>query len=218
MELYSSSGTPLLKPPIIFKVKQSSGSTDFFRKENVEQSPWGDLKKIGTFAAFGTVSVMCWDFPEHCRSFEIMKTFGDDQSAISEKRCDKDFGWLTFTAPNNNICPFEKKSGRRSVFLYSKGKAAVRFNDDSELSKCLSNTFSFFFIPLDKNYTSEGLLYEKMKLGNRKLKQATFLSHGGKPEVNTSRARKVVFPRFSNCSSLLGKNTQQYKCGSVKTS
>ena len=198
MGLYSSSGTPLLKPPLIFKLTKSSRSTDFFRKENLEQSPWDDLMEIKNPVAFRTDSSLCWRVPLHCRLFEVMKTFGDDQSAASEKRCDGDFGWLMLTAPDNRICPFEKKRGRQSVFLYSKGKASVKFNDESESSKCLSNAFSFFFIPLDKNSTSEGLLPGKMKVSNRKLKQATFLSHGGKPEVNTSHARKVVFHRFSN--------------------
>ena len=145
MGLYSSSGTPLWKRPLIFKPAKSSLSTDFFRKENLEQSPWDDLMKSETPAAFVTVSRLCWESPAHCRSFEIMETFGDDQSAESEKRCDGDSGWLMLTAPNNRICPFEKKRGRQSVFLYSKGKASVKFNDESESSKCLSNTFSFFF-------------------------------------------------------------------------
>ena len=37
-----------------------------------------------------------------------------------------------------------------------------------------------------------------LKLDNRELKHATFLSHGRQPEVNNSHARAVVFPRFSN--------------------
>ncbi|KAK2567648.1 hypothetical protein P5673_008501 [Acropora cervicornis] len=129
--LYSSSGTPLLKPPLIFKLTKSSRSTDFFRKENLEQSPWDDLMEIKNPVAFRTDSSLCWRVPLHCRLFEVMKTFGDDQSAASEKRCDGDFGWLMLTAPDNRICPFEKKRGRQSVFLYSKGKASVKFNDEN---------------------------------------------------------------------------------------
>jgi len=129
--LYSSSGTPLLKPPLIFKLTKSSRSTDFFRKENLEQSPWDDLMEIKNPVAFRTHSSLCWRVPVHCRLFEVMKTFGDDQSAASEKRCDGDSGWLMLTAPDNRICPFEKKRGRQSVFLYSKGKASVKFNDEN---------------------------------------------------------------------------------------
>ena len=172
---------------------------NFFVKENVETSPWTDLKPTGTSVAFHTFSSYCQWGDIHCRSFEAMKTYGDDSSAASKNRCDGDSGWLMMTPPNATTCPFEKKRGRRSVILYSKRTDAAKLNDDSESSKCLSNTFSCcFFIPLDKNSTSEGLLPEKMKLSNRKLKQATVLSHGRKPEVNTSHARKVVFPRFSN--------------------
>ena len=142
MQLYSSSGTPLLKPPIIFKVPKSNDATDFFLKENLEKSPWDDLMTTENPASF-SMSANCWKLAAHCRLFHVMKTFKDDITA--EKRCDGDFGWLMLAAPNNTVCPFEKKRGRQRVFLYSKGKAAVRFNDDSELSKCLSNTFSFFF-------------------------------------------------------------------------
>ena len=144
MGLYSSSGTPLLKSPLIFKVPKSSRSTDFFLKENLEKSPWDDLMTTEKLASF-TLQRPCWKMYAHCRLFEVMKTYKDDPSAEDEKRCDGDFGWLMLAAPNNEICPFEKKRGRQRVFLYSKGKAAIRFNDDSESSKCLSNTFSFFF-------------------------------------------------------------------------
>ena len=84
----------------------------------------------------------CW--PDGCRLFNIMKTYKDDFAAPDEKRCEGDSGWLMLTHRDGPVCPFEKKRGRQRVFLYSKGKAAVVFNDDSELSKCLSNTFSFF--------------------------------------------------------------------------
>ena len=200
MGLYSSSGRPLLKDALMFKLgTKLKRSTEFFRKENLKQSAWRDLMTTKNPVAFRPESLLCAKKPAHCRLFEVMKTFGDDQSAASEKRCNGHSGWLMLTAPNNSICPFEKKRGRKSVFLYSKGKEAAKFNDDSESSKCLSNTFSScFFIPLDKNSPSEGLLPEKRKLSNRKFKQATFLSHGRKPEVNTSYARKVVFFKFSN--------------------
>ena len=173
LALYSSRGRPLLDSPLIFKVTKASQLTYFFRRENLVESPWKDLKENKNPVAFGTLSSLCSQVSAHCRLFEAMKTFGDDQSAQAEERCDGDSGWLMLTGPNNTICPFEKKRGRQMVFLYSKGKGAVKFNDDSESSKCLSDTFSFFFIPLDKNSTSEGLLPEKMKLSNRKLKQAT---------------------------------------------
>ena len=39
----------------------------------------------------------------------------------------------------------------------------------------------------------------------RELKQATLFSHGRKQEVNISRARTVVSPRFANSSSPLVK-------------
>ena len=181
------------------KVNKETPVENFFVKENVEKSPWTDLRTTETPVAFHTFSSYCQWGDKNCRSFEAMKTYGDDLSAKSDKRCEGDSGWLLFTSPNNTVCPFEKKRGRQSVILYSKGENAAKFNDDSESSKCLSNTFSCcFFIPLDKNSTSEGLLPEKRKLSNRKLKQATFLSHGRKPEGNTSHARKVVFSRFSN--------------------
>ena len=201
MGLYSSRGESL-KEPLIFKVNKETPVENFFQKENLEKSPWTDLKTTKTPAAFRTFSSWCdWLHTGDllCRSFEAMKTFGDDVSVKAEERCDGDTGWFMFTSPGNQICPFEKKSGRQGVLLYSKGKEAAKFNDDSESSKCLSNTFSScFFIPLDKNSPSEGLLPEKRKLSNRKFKQATFLSHGRKPEVNTSYARKVVFFKFSN--------------------
>lgn len=129
--LYSSSGTPLFKKPLIFKLPKGTRVTDFFRKENVEQSPWDDLMTTETPATFVTKSVLCRHERRLCRLFEAMKTFKDNEEAHAEKRCDGDSGWLMLTGSNNTVCPFEKKSGRRSVFLYSKGKAAVRFNDDN---------------------------------------------------------------------------------------
>ena len=51
-------------------------------------------------------------------------------------------------------------------------------------------------------------------IGNRELKQGTFLSHGRKPEINISH---VVSLRFSKESSLLVKRYLAI-CGSVKTS
>ncbi|XP_029197146.2 uncharacterized protein LOC114962351 isoform X2 [Acropora millepora] len=131
LALYSSRGTLLLKPPLIFKVTKASQLTYFFRRENLLESPWEDLNENKNPVAFGTLASLCSSVAAHCRLFEAMKTFGDDQSAQAEKRCDGDFGWLMFTAPNNNVCPFEKKRGRQTVFLYSKGKGAVKFNDDN---------------------------------------------------------------------------------------
>ena len=195
LALYSSRGTPLLKPALVFKVPKSTLLPDFFVKENIEQSPWDDL--ITENARVFRSGDDCWNRPAHCRLFRAMKVF---EKGKSGKSCDDFIGWLMLTARNGEICPFEKRRGRQRVILYSKGKAAVRFNDDSESSIAFPTLSAFFFFCSfgQKISTSEGLLPEKMKLSNRKLKQATFLSHGGKPEVNTSHARKMVFPRFSN--------------------
>ena len=137
--LYSSSGTPLFKKQLIFKLPKGTRAADFFRKENVEQSPWDDLMTTGTPAAFVPKSRLC-PRPDHCRLFEAMKTLKGDKG----KNCDGDSGWLMLTSPDSNNCPYEKKRGRQRVFLYSKRKDAAKFSDDSESSKCLSNTFSFF--------------------------------------------------------------------------
>ena len=144
--LYSSLGRPLLREPLIFKVNKEASVERFFVKENVETSQWTDLKPTGTSVAFRTFSPNCPWSEKGCRSFEAMKTFGDNPNAGAEKRCEGDSGWLMFTAPNNTVCPFEKKRGRQGVFLYSKGKDAAKFNDDSESSKYLSNTFSSCFL------------------------------------------------------------------------
>ena len=143
LALYSSRGRPLLDSPLIFKVPKQGYSTDFFVKENLEKSPWEDLMTTETPVAFN-MSDLCWKWPDGCRLFQLMKTFKDDTDAADENRCGGDSGWLMMTARKAFVCPFENKRGRRRVFLYSKGKTAVTFNDDSELSKCLSNTFSFF--------------------------------------------------------------------------
>ena len=86
-------------------------------------------------AVFVTIPEICW-YRDKCRLFEAMKTKG--------KSCDGDSGWLMLTARDGDNCPYEKKRGRQRVFLYSKRKDAAKFSDDSESSKCLSNTFSFF--------------------------------------------------------------------------
>ena len=145
MALYSSRGTPLLKGALIFKIPKLSPMPDFFMKQYVEQSPWNDLISTETPVVF-RLPDDCWNYPAHCRLFQAMKTFGADASGPGGEICDGDIGWLMLTARSSDICPYEKKLGRQRVFLYSKGEAAVKFNDDSESSKCLSNTFSFFFL------------------------------------------------------------------------
>ena len=157
----------MLKNPLIFKVNKTTPVKYFFLKENVEESQWTDLIPTKKPAAFHTHTPDCWGKFENCRLFEAMKTYV--VPADYQKRCDGDYGWLIFTAENNKDCDYEKKAGRQRVFLYSKGNVAANFSDDSESSKCLSDTFSFFLIPVDKNSTSEGLLPEKRKLSNRKL-------------------------------------------------
>ena len=153
MALYSSSGKPLWKQPLIFKIAKASRATNFFQKMNLEKSPWDDLIPTQHPVVFSTTSPICRE--PYCRLFPIMKTYGDEVKAA--KRCDGDSGWLMLTALSNRICPYELKRGRQKVFLYSKGKNAAHFNDDSESSKCLSSTFSFLFLFLwtCKNSTSE---------------------------------------------------------------
>ncbi|XP_015747573.1 PREDICTED: uncharacterized protein LOC107327342 isoform X2 [Acropora digitifera] len=90
--LYSSSGESLLKDPLIFKVNKETPVENFFVKENVEKSPWTDLKTTERPAAFHTFGPLCQWGDEHCRSFEAMKTYGDDRSAKAEKRCEDAVG------------------------------------------------------------------------------------------------------------------------------
>ncbi|XP_067031283.1 uncharacterized protein [Acropora muricata] len=91
--LYSSSGKPLfLNAQLIFKVNKDTPVENFFVKENVETSPWTDLKLTGTSVAFHTFSSSCQWGDIHCRSFEAMKTYGDDPYAKSENRCEDAVG------------------------------------------------------------------------------------------------------------------------------
>ena len=132
----------MLKDPLIFKVNKTTPVKYFFLKENVEESQWTDLIPTKKPAAFHTHTPDCWGKFENCRLFEAMKTYVVPEDY--QKRCDGDYGWLIFTAENNKDCDYEEKAGRQRVFLYSKGNVAANFSDDSESSKCLSDTFSLF--------------------------------------------------------------------------
>ncbi|XP_067028933.1 uncharacterized protein [Acropora muricata] len=129
LALYSSRGRPLLKP-LIFKLPKLTSSQEYLLKENLEQSPWDDLIKTEAPRAFMSY-FDCWGRPDYCRLFEVMKVYGDNPDDNSKPRCDGDIGWLMMSSRSYDICPYEKGPGRKRVFLYSKGKAAVRFNDDN---------------------------------------------------------------------------------------
>ena len=144
LALYSSRGRPLLKP-LIFKLPKLTSSQEYLLKENLEQSPWDDLIKTEAPRAFMSY-FDCWGRPDLCRLFEAMKVYGDNPDDSSKPRCDGDIGWLMMTSRSSDICPFEKGPGRKRVFLYSKGKAAVRFNDDSESSIAFPTLSPFFFL------------------------------------------------------------------------
>ena len=122
---------------LIFKAHNDS--RDFFKKEFLEQSPWDDISSDKTTEArtFNFAGRNCWS--QTCRYFEMSKAYGDEKS--QERRCNGDIGWLMITMEKDAVCWFEKRQGRQRAILYSKGKTAARYNDDSESPRCLSNTF-----------------------------------------------------------------------------
>ena len=132
-----------MKGPLIFKLDKGTPVRDFFLKQNLEKSPWNDLTAKTNLRGFHTQSYGCWQKLPLCRLFVAMKSFGDESEA--NRHCLGHYGWLMITAKNNTFCKYENKPGRRRVILYSKGDNKAEFTDDSESSKCLSNTFSFFF-------------------------------------------------------------------------
>ena len=132
---------------------------------------------------------------------QILPRFLDAMPFFPRKVQDlgQDFGALNaYFRPQSLVIHEGKDSGNdeflqfRHADLFSGGSPEARLNFSARGSRNLLLHGKNRIIGPRAKFTSA---VPKM---NRELKHATFLRHGRQPEVNISRARTVVFSRFSN--------------------